>query len=248
MALYFVPGLTEDQLNDYIRRLAPDHQELLNRSGMGYFLGDGFMRAIVGERRWRQGHVPAVATVPRSIEQQQQPHANREIVVRSIRGVLDFDSDAESHASTPVGLTIPSSTRDENINNTNTDEAENEERERQLTEEGDVLASALWDGIYSYIDWGTTLATQFAVDSVLAPAGSMITTVGLIGSIGVTVLSMGAGVWQYNRPQQSSSQNSTPTLVLLSTTVVLGSISTGVMWYARSAVRRPGTSSETPPK
>lgn len=234
-----MPGLSEDQLNDYLRRLAPDRQVFLNRPGMGYTLGDGFMRALVGERRWRQEAI--VANVP-TIEHP----TNQEIVVRS-RGIDFDDSDEESHASAPLGLTVPGSPN----NSRNTTPPSDEERRRELAHEGDVITSAIWDGIYSLVTQATVAVTQFAIDEVVAPLGGFATTVGLVGSVSVTVLSVGAGLWQYSRPTTSSNtgqQSAQAFSGLLLSTTVLGGLSTGVMLYARSAIRKPATKSPPPSK
>lgn len=56
--LYFFPGLTPDQRTNYIERLAPRHREQLLRPGVGYFLGDNFMRLLMGDDRY-QASVPS---------------------------------------------------------------------------------------------------------------------------------------------------------------------------------------------
>jgi len=52
--LYFIPGLTEDQINGYVDRLVPRHQHVLRRPGMGHFIGPAFMRLLLGEERYVQ--------------------------------------------------------------------------------------------------------------------------------------------------------------------------------------------------
>lgn len=238
LALYLVPGISEDQLNDYIRRLAPDRQVFLNRRGMGYFLGDGFMRALVGERRWRQDAF--VANVPPTIE---HPNHQELVVATMMRSHgLEFDSDGESHSSAPVELIVP---REGPIQSENTnggipnDNSDDDDRRRQLAGEGDVILSALWDGISSYVSWGAVLAGRFTYNRVLEPVTEAATTVGLVGSVGVTVLSLGAGLWQFSRPVTSATQQSSraPSRLLLSTTI-LGGVSSGLFLYARSALRK----------
>ena len=48
--LYFIPGLSRDQLEDYLERLVPRHRRRLHRPGLGNFLGDGFMRHVIGDQ------------------------------------------------------------------------------------------------------------------------------------------------------------------------------------------------------
>lgn len=57
--LYFVPGITQEQLDSFLNRLAPRHRETLHRP-MGQLLGDDFMRILLGESRWppRENAIP----------------------------------------------------------------------------------------------------------------------------------------------------------------------------------------------
>lgn len=54
MMLYLIPGLSREQIDAYVGRLAPRHQQILHRSGIGYFLGPDFMRLIMGDERLPQ--------------------------------------------------------------------------------------------------------------------------------------------------------------------------------------------------
>ena len=54
LMLYMIPGLTPEQINEYVGRLSPRHQELLHRHGLGYVLGNSFMRLIMGDERLNQ--------------------------------------------------------------------------------------------------------------------------------------------------------------------------------------------------
>jgi hypothetical protein len=49
LMLYMIPGLSRDQIDAYVGRLAPRHQNTLHRRGLGNFLGPAFMRLIVGD-------------------------------------------------------------------------------------------------------------------------------------------------------------------------------------------------------
>jgi hypothetical protein len=51
LMLYMIPGLTHHQINEYVGRLSPRHQEFLHRQGLGFVLGNGFMRLIMGDER-----------------------------------------------------------------------------------------------------------------------------------------------------------------------------------------------------
>jgi hypothetical protein len=69
LLLYFIPGITPQQLNAYIDRLDPRHRDLLRRpGGIGQaLLGPTAMRAIMGRRPWE-------ALIQQAQQQQQQPH------------------------------------------------------------------------------------------------------------------------------------------------------------------------------
>ena len=242
LAIYFVPGLTEDQLNDYIRRLAPDRYAFLNRRGMGHLLGDRFMRVLVGERRWNASNNEAVAGGVPTIE----PPLNDELVVTTRSRALDLNpDDSVSQASAgPVGLTVPQEAPSNTI--TNRQEG-SEERRRELQGEMDVIAAAVRDGIWNYVTTGISAASQIAADEILQPLGGIATAVGLVGSVGVTVMSLGATLWQYSRPTNGAAgQQSTRRVSgFLFSTTLIGGVSTGVMLYARSALRK---ATKPPPK
>jgi hypothetical protein len=54
LLLYFLP-ISAEQLNESIRRLAPQHQERLHRRGLGHIvLGEGLMRVLLGEPQYRE--------------------------------------------------------------------------------------------------------------------------------------------------------------------------------------------------
>jgi hypothetical protein len=54
LLLYFLP-ISAEQLDESIRRLAPQHQERLHRRGLGHIvLGEGLMRVLLGEPQYRE--------------------------------------------------------------------------------------------------------------------------------------------------------------------------------------------------
>ncbi|KAL3928671.1 MAG: hypothetical protein SGARI_004966, partial [Bacillariaceae sp.] len=60
LMLYMIPGLTPEQINEYVGRLSPRHQELLHRHGLGYVLGSSFMRLIMGDERLQNQQPPRI--------------------------------------------------------------------------------------------------------------------------------------------------------------------------------------------
>jgi hypothetical protein len=68
-ALYFIPGLTNDQLEAYVDRLLPRHQRELRRPGLGNLFGPQFMRLLVGDSRLQHPeHQMQRSIVPRRLE------------------------------------------------------------------------------------------------------------------------------------------------------------------------------------
>jgi hypothetical protein len=63
LMLYMIPGLTHEQINEYVGRLSPRHQELLHRQGLGYVLGNGFMRLIMGDERRQPEQQQPIAAI-----------------------------------------------------------------------------------------------------------------------------------------------------------------------------------------
>ena len=254
MALYFIPGLTQEQIRAYVQRLAPDHVLLLNRRGLGNFFGDGFMRALVGEQHWRQRYIEArVATIEHPNQLLQQQNGTTSTPRR-----LDFDSDVDSHASAPVGLTIEagnncsdntqidaSSHDEEDAASTTTTNNNDDERQRRLDIEGVLVVSALWDGVWTYATMAASMAGQITYDHVVEPTSSLVTYVG----IGVSLLSLGIGYYgistgYYSRPNISFTSSSQlqpaswmPSSRFVASTAVLGGISAGIMLVSRSIIR-----------
>ena len=276
LALYFVPGLTAEQRDQYIRRLAPERQQFLQRPGLGYLLGEGFMRALVGDQRWRrhaiESSIPRVVE-PNRIQQQQQQSSQQQqqIQIQSpplqIAATaetparrLDFDSDNESMASTSpdvVGLTIEAVHGADGVaapgnNNNNNSEERERQHQRQLDEEGQVVVSALFTGGWSYVSWLAGMGGEAAYDFVVEPASSIVSVAG----IGASVLSLGVGFWGistgfYSRPGSSTTSFRASSLLpssrVLVGTALLGGFSAGVMLYTRSTVRNAVKTPSKPP-
>lgn len=54
LLLYFIPGITEQQLEAYIDGLSPRHRYNLRRHGLGHFFGENIMRLIMGDSRYHR--------------------------------------------------------------------------------------------------------------------------------------------------------------------------------------------------
>ncbi|GKY91689.1 hypothetical protein MPSEU_000140700 [Mayamaea pseudoterrestris] len=107
LMLYFFPGLTPAQRTDYIERLAPRHRQQLLRPGVGYFLGDYFMRLLMGEERY-QATVPAPPHYPETTRRMQRQPAIEVIMEETPRMnpsrqdtnvVVDDDDESDLHVA-----------------------------------------------------------------------------------------------------------------------------------------------------
>jgi hypothetical protein len=68
--LYFIPGLSRERLDGYVDRLVPRHRRALRQPGLGNFVGDGFMRHVIGDQGLteRQAGTTTRRLVPRRLE------------------------------------------------------------------------------------------------------------------------------------------------------------------------------------
>jgi len=275
LALYMIPGLTQEQLNQYVQRLAPERQQFLNRPGLGYLLGERFMRAVVGEQQWRRHAIES--SIPRVVQPQPQPPFNQQrplqITAENNNPVrrLDFDSDSESLASqspmdrlvafpamnnnpgNPMNLATPLTPVDVSNSDDNSGTSE-ERRQRQLDEEGDVILSAVFTAWWSGVSWLAGEAGEAVYEAIVEPFSSLVSVAG----IGVSVLSLGMGMWGlstglYHRPQirgtntfQASSL--LPSSQVLVSTALFGGVTAGVILYARTTMRNAvNAHKKTPP-
>jgi hypothetical protein len=78
--LYLFPGLSAEQRTNLIQRLGPRHRQQLLRPGVGHFLGEGFMRVLMGDERWQapplvngvhRGQLNTTTAARRHLQQQQ---------------------------------------------------------------------------------------------------------------------------------------------------------------------------------
>ena len=255
LALYFIPGLTEEQLAGYLQRLAPHHQDFLQRRGLGHMLGDNFMRTMIGNNRWR----------PQSIETDTRSAV---VAVRRLEFDSDVEDDDEEYTSTneasnhnPLSSEVDDRVStsehsdhhaEEHDDGEKVDEEEDddnsiasaEERERQLNVEGELIISAAVDGVLSLINTAFGYANRYAFDTVVEPTSSLVARVGF----GTSFIALGLGfggmaAGYYNRPNMrfptmSPTSSMLPSSQTLWTTAAIGAASAGVMLYSRSLYRR----------
>jgi hypothetical protein len=220
LLLYFIPGIPQEQLNAYLARLHPRHVQALNRPGLGHFLGDEFMRIILGESRW-----PVKNATPR----------------------LEFDLDDENSS---IGLDVadlaggdererflgPGQSREIVVAPRSTDTQA--EEQRLIDEEAAILTDAVSTATTAYSYMAAETLAGYAVQVVDYVSPIVIGT-----GMSLTSGALGVGLWGWwlgvYHPLRISAPNPHfPTSRTLMSTAVVGGASASLMLLFRSAVRR----------
>ncbi|CAB9498395.1 ubiquitin carboxyl-terminal hydrolase [Seminavis robusta] len=262
MAIYLVPGISEDQINAYIRRLPRHRRNLLTRPGLGHFLGDPVMRVLVGENRWQQQAIVGntiehptmqvserAASVPRALlegsNDEDSEGDEQERIDGSVSGVVDSPIVATRSliASSPETAAVatmaaralfPPIPRDAGDDEASCDSDDSDDN--LLMDPAELIGAAIQDVMMSYARWAGTNAFLVTHDYLVEPA---LIASGATG-LGMSFLSFGLGMWQYsNRPRTSSYQQSSmfTSGSFLIGSGVIGGLSAGALIYSRSAIR-----------
>jgi len=257
LLLYFIPGITQEQLDSYLERLPPRHQYVLTRPGLGQFMGSDFMRIIMGEARYND----------LLLEDEREEQI---IEQGATRQLFEAENDVDSHSS--LGLNgaesnvarrngqqvSPNMARSVGLQATHQDEPEQqqqvvvspppvptdpadvpeEELQQEYNEESDILTEAVAAMTTSYSLMVTNAATGYAVQAVdyispfIVGTGATIT----LGAMGVGIWGWWAGAYHPSRdalartPHFPSSRN-------LISTALFGVSSAGAMVLFRSVAR-----------
>ena len=247
LMLYFIPGVSPDQLELYIDRLPTRHRSNLRRHGLGHFLGDAFMRMIMGDDRYGI-----------HLENQARP---AELILPAVSSLsvsrLLFDDSEDENSDIGLPITaedlvdaspvssqvidcaseVQSSSRQEPITRSDQINSPAEELQREQEEESIILADAFTTMSLTY--------TNQTVASISGVASSMIEYFSpiVIGSgLTVTSISVGIGmfgVWSrayYPGHVRQSSPYFPSSRTLLGTAIV-GGASVAVAYFFRSRIR-----------
>jgi hypothetical protein len=229
LMLYFVPGITHEQLDAYVDALAPRHRRNLRREGLGHFFGEGFMRVLMGDSQYR---AHAINNPVRPTELLLPPSQS------SVEG--DTGSDLGS-TTTPELLFSEVSTRgrsmplleeeDNIVSRTITVEDGTQDEQEQLQQEESVLAEAMSVMVSSYVNLSVgTVTSTFA--SVVERVAPYVFATGF----GTTAIFLGVGLFGRSYPSRTTSLYF-PQQRVLWTTAFIGGFSAGGMFLFRYGVR-----------
>jgi hypothetical protein len=233
LLLYFVPGITPEQLEAYLSGLSPRHQYNLHRHGLGHLCGEKFMRLIMGDSRYRTNLLesqlrPTELLLP-------PPSINRGLL-------LDADSDLGSSApdASPVEIfrSSPGSPI-EVINEVSTEIIVREETLTQLDHEGDVLTDAIYSMATTYV--------RSSIDAVYAGFVQVVESIApwVIGTgLTMTTVSAGMGIFAIwyevlipGDVHYTSMRSRYPSSRMLLGTGIFGGVTAGTMLIVRSGLR-----------
>ena len=240
-ALYFIPGLTNEQLNAYVERLQPRHRRELRQPGLGRFFGSQFMRLLMGDQRLQLQQQAQRGIVPRRLElEHTTPRASNATDVDDEASELGNDDDPaaqyvrffgmEPENSTPPSAEAPvlealrSSGFDLSIDSDHASEEEEEEEE-----EGDsalnssVVTDAVLGGMTSYYRMGLNFALGYTRNTATwLTSGVLRTTLTLgLASVGIGALGVWAGVFE---PPRSLPRMAMPRFSMESQTMLMGPV------------------------
>ena len=236
--LYFIPGISVEQLNDYVDRLIPRHRRALHRPGLGNFLGEGFMRHLLGDQglaERTQGSNPRL--VPRRLE--------LDVVNEDAASGLgdDEDDDARLWGTEPAE---PFAGADEAIEaeaplEISQDDSASEDSEEDLAVDEVVVFDAAVTGALNFMNWALGYTQTAVADSVVRTTTSVVrTTLGIgLFTAGAGLFGVWAGFWtpqDFRLPSQMPRQMGP---ILLSSTLASGATATAFLLFGQRSPATP---------
>lgn len=242
LLLYFMPGLTREQLDAYVQRLAPGHRQVLQRPGLGHLMGPNVQRLLVGSETPPSSPVieeeEEVVTAASSrssghssnpdIQGENDPSAGAPVVeprqlVRFF-GIAPGSHPAEEPISTSRSAPVLPSSNDAEITaRTRSAAPPPEDRRRQeYDQEGELLTTAMWDAYLGLMNQLVAPTAVSATVSVVRPVARWVFRLGL----GVMGLGTGVGLFHSRLPPTNNrylppSRSTTWTITGASASVVL---------------------------
>jgi uncharacterized membrane protein len=190
--LYFIPGISREQLGDYVDRLVPRHRRALHRPGIGNFLGNGFMRNVIGDQGLaeRQGGTTR-RLVPRRLELA-LPASNEDAASRLGD---DDEEDARLWRAEPSIVEEEEASLEAVIEadpslEISHDGSESEESEEDLAVEEDLVFDAAVSGVMAFAGLAFDYSRREVGGSIVRTAGTA-----LRATLGIGAVSVGAGIF-----------------------------------------------------
>jgi hypothetical protein len=217
LMLYMMPGITREQIEAYIDRLIPRHRQLVRRRGLGYFLGETFMRHIVGDRNnmiirpisdqaVSSSPEAAPVVVPRrlTLENEQEEDEASELDPNDADqyarflgfGTNETTTPRFSESDTPAGTNMTTSTvaTSEDDETTSDNQAGANPEKNNNNERNDDLAgefSLVTDAFFTSLTYYYGMAYDMALNSMSSISRSYL----FRASLAVTVASLGVGAF-----------------------------------------------------
>jgi len=256
LMLYFVPGITPEQLDMYIDRLPPRHRDNLRRHGLGHLVGESFMRFLMGDERYRFHLEHNSAIRPSELVLLPPPPTTSNNSTLSISRLLFVEDSEDEHSDLGLQLTSEDMVDESIMVSSILQQTPGESPitmapspfvtsplsdDVQLLQEQEQEAIILADAFYSmsqtYLRQTMSSMTVASVSFIeyISPIviGSGLTVTVFSAATTAAVAGIGLfGGWFGNGP---SSQRTG--LVVGSSTMMFGGASVSLMYLVRSAVR-----------
>lgn len=245
--LYFIPGISVDQLNAYVERLVPRHRNRLQRPGLGHFLGDGFMRHLIGDEGLAERR-PNVPNSPRLVPRRLELEAVNEDAASGLGDDDEVDDDVRLWGNEPneEAAVIEAAARAAVIEaspsvDISRADSDSEESEEDLAIEEAIIFDAAVAGVMTYANWALSFTQQSVSSSIIRSAGRALrVTLGLgVFGAGAGLFGIWAGFWsprELRFPTQMSRQSST---ILWSSTIASGATAGLFMLFGYSSPPAP---------
>ena len=236
--LYFIPGISVEQLNDYVDRLIPRHRRALHQPGLGNFLGEGFMRHLLGDQglaERSQGSNQRL--VPRRLE--------LDVVHEDAASGLGDDEDDDARLwGTEAAEPFPAVEQvieAEAPLEISHDDSASEDSEEDLAVDEEVVFDAAVTGALNFMNWAVGYTQHAVTDSVVRTTSSVVrATLGIgLFTAGAGIFGVWAGFWtpqDFRLPSQMPRQMGP---IFLSSTLASGATAAAFMMFGLRAPATP---------
>jgi hypothetical protein len=257
LLLYFIPGITQQQLDSYLERLPARHQYVLVRPGLGQFFGSNFMRIVMGQSRYNDllledsREEEIIQHAPRQLFPQEQENNNDLNSVFSLdlsEGDLGMNALGMANGAgqqQAAGMPNDNSQQQRQVVvapqpvSCGPEDIPEEELEQEYNQESDILTEAVAAMTTSYSTMVTTAATGYAfqavdyMSSIVIGTGATVT----LGAVSIGVWGWWVGVYHPSRTTASLRAPHFPAQSSLVSTAFYGGASAAVMLLLRTTIR-----------